>query len=341
MYYRKIKKKGICFVLITIMLVLALVTFGTYNFMHVKISTTIKTSEQTWRKDLYTPTMIQKIGDDYFIIDCWHHRIIYNNNLKDDISKWSTLTDEIKGGHTIASDGDLYLVDDTDNSKIRVFKKSNSGFKQIQVIKDVNARPHFILYDKSTKYFYCISSQSGTMWILKNDNGVLKVIKTVIINEIKNSYVRSFSIIDGYIYLPSGPGYIFKIKYDDESFKVIDSYKVPDNMVGMNYITKIDNYFYITSYTNRKGDIIPKFVRVKDLNDLKNAKYEDLYKKFGFKGTPYYISNFDNKYFITEIDASSGVKSFGVNNNKLDNIKTLFYFKGHSQSSEIRKKSKY
>ena len=53
--------------------------------------------------------MIQKVGSDYFIVDCWHHRIIYNNNLRDKISAWKTLTEDINGGHTLAYDGELYI----------------------------------------------------------------------------------------------------------------------------------------------------------------------------------------------------------------------------------------
>ena len=63
----------------------------------------------SWRSSLYTPTMIQKVGSDYFIVDCWHHRIIYNNNLRDKISAWKTLTEDINGGHTLAYDGELYI----------------------------------------------------------------------------------------------------------------------------------------------------------------------------------------------------------------------------------------
>ena len=70
--------------------------------------------------------MINKIGNEYFIVDCWHHRIIYNDNLNDEISKWKTLTDEIIGGHSIASDGEVYICDDTDGRKIRVLKKNLS-----------------------------------------------------------------------------------------------------------------------------------------------------------------------------------------------------------------------
>ncbi|OOM78986.1 hypothetical protein CLPUN_17130 [Clostridium puniceum] len=339
--FKFIKKKRT--LLILIILFLCIFTISFYNKQNniQSVSAEIDNNDSEWKTDLYTPTMIQKINDTYFIVDCWHHRIIYNNNLTDNITKWNTLTDEIKGGHTIASDGQVYLTDDTDNSLIRVFVKNGTTFNQIQALENIDARPHYILYDETTKYFYCISSGSGKMWTLKNENGVVKIVNTFVINEITNSYVRSFNIIDGYMYLSSGPGYIYKVKYDDLSYKVIDKYQVPPDMIGMNYITKIADYFYISSYTNSKGEIAPKFVRIKDLKDLESNKYENLYDKFDFKGTPYYISSFDNKYFIAEIDASSGIKSFEVNNNEISNIQTLYYFEGHSNSSEERKQSKY
>lgn len=297
--------------------------------------------EERWEDTLYTPTMVQKIDDTYFIIDCWHHRVIYNDNLVDNISKWNTLTDEIKGGHSIASDGELYLIDDTDNSMIRVFIKGDNGFSQIQVIEEVNNRPHFILYDDVTDYFYAICSTSGEVLILSNKNGKIVIVDKVVIEELSKSYTRSFNIIDGKFYTVSGNGFINIINYLDMSFDVQESYKVPDELFGMNYITKIEDYFYITSYTNLMGEISPKFVRIKDLSMLEESKYEDLYEIFGFIGTPYYINNFDNMYFITEIDASSGVKSFEVINNEIMNITELYYFDGVSLESLERKQSKY
>lgn len=81
----------------------------------------------SWRNSLYTPTMIQKIDNNYFIVDCWHHRIIYNDNLRDKISAWKTLTEDINGGHTLACDGEFYFCDDTDSGQIKIFSKSESG----------------------------------------------------------------------------------------------------------------------------------------------------------------------------------------------------------------------
>jgi hypothetical protein len=56
-------------------------------------------------------------------VDCWHHRIIYNANLIDPIINWKTLTEEIAGPHSIASNGNLYLMDDTGNHQVLVYKK--------------------------------------------------------------------------------------------------------------------------------------------------------------------------------------------------------------------------
>ncbi|NAS19907.1 hypothetical protein GND98_019300 [Clostridium butyricum] len=285
--------------------------------------------------------MINKIGDDYFINDCWHHRIIYNGNLLDSIEKWNTLTEDIIGGHSIASDGGVYICDDTDGSKIRVFKKENSIFKETQIFDNIKGRPHFVKYDENTKAFYIISSMEGKIYILKNNNGKVEITNIKTISEINNTYTRSFNIIDGYMYFVSGGGYIRKVNYIDGSFEIVESYKVPDNMVGMNFIEKIDDYFYLSSYTNSNGEIAPMFIRIKNINELTNKNYEDLYNLFGFDGAPYYISKFDNKFFVTEVDVSSSIKCFEVNNNEISNIETYYYTKGHTEESQKRKQSRY
>lgn len=74
---------------------------------------------------MYTPTIIQKIRNNYFIVDCWHHRIIYNDNLRDEIADWKTLTEDINGGHTIDSDGELYFCDDTESGAIKIFSDAS------------------------------------------------------------------------------------------------------------------------------------------------------------------------------------------------------------------------
>ena len=64
---------------------------------------------ESWESRLYTPTMIQKIDDTYFISDCWHNRIIYSKKISASIKRWKTLSDDVFGGHTLAYSGKFVL----------------------------------------------------------------------------------------------------------------------------------------------------------------------------------------------------------------------------------------
>lgn len=33
----------------------------------------------SWRERLYTPTLITRLGDTWFIVVCWHHRILFHD----------------------------------------------------------------------------------------------------------------------------------------------------------------------------------------------------------------------------------------------------------------------
>lgn len=254
---------------------------------------------------------------------------------------WNILTDDIRGGHTIASDGVLYLCDDTDYNAIRVFKNNGESFKQTQIIGGIETRPHFVIYDKDSQRFYVLSSLGGVLWIIKNESGEAKIEQKIEITEIKETYVRSFSLIDGFFYFISGNGFIWKISLDVYGNSVQEKFAVPFELSGMNQIVKIGNSFYITVYQDGRGAIVPNFVRIKDLSTLIESKYDKLYEFFGFKGTPYYITQFDDRYFVTEIDGASGIKSFTVQGDKIENIRTHFFFNGHSAESENRKMEKY
>lgn len=290
---------------------------------------------------MYTPTMFQKIGTDYFIIDCWHHRILYSVDYGKDIAMWNVLTDDIRGGHTIAGDGDLYLCDDTDYNALRVFRKAGERFKQTQILGGIGTRPHFVFYDQSRSRFFCLSSLGGMFWTLLNDGGTLKVERSFLIAEIADTYVRSFSLIDGFLYLISGNGFIWKLLFCSDGYRVKEKYAVPAEMAGMNCLAKIGGWFYISSYQNEAGAILPMFVRTRDLRELHAGIYEDLYGLFGFKGVPYYITAIDGRYFITEIDGASGVKSFAEHDGCISDIRTHFFFAGHTAGSYARRMEKY
>lgn len=153
-----------------------------------------------------------------------------------------------------------------------------------------------------------------------------------------NAYTRSFSIIDGYMYILGDK--IFKIDYQ-HNFDILETYIVPFEFQGMNYIEKIEDYYYISIYTDGEIHKNPMLIKVRELDLLIEWEFEDLYNYMGFCGTPYNISYFDNRYFITEIDQNSGIKSFIVKDNIVEDIRTEYYFDTILPNSVNRFRSKY
>ena len=70
---------------------------------------------------LSVPTYITKVNDTYFIVDCYHNRIIYSDSLDVPLTEWYIMSGEATQPHTLASDGTVYLVDDTENNRVLVF----------------------------------------------------------------------------------------------------------------------------------------------------------------------------------------------------------------------------
>lgn len=291
--------------------------------------------EYQWEKELFTPTQIVKVGSDYFIEDCWHGRIIYNDNLEDSIYKWKTLTDNVKGGHTIASDGNYLLCDDSENNQVKVFQINNGEYNEISPIS-VENRPHYVTYDKKNNCFFCISSYYGQITKIVNVKNNLVIDEIYYLPECVPYYTRSMNVIDGYFYIPTAAGIIYQYEYEND-FSLIKEWNVSNSGIGLNYIYKIDDYWYLSVYTNENGECDPKFIRAKDLSDFKNGECEDIREALGITGIPYFISNFDEKYWITEIHTNSGIIEFDINNNEIVNAKKYFYTEEYTKETNERK----
>ncbi|WP_379341819.1 ATP-binding cassette domain-containing protein [Paenibacillus sp. GCM10027629] len=291
-----------------------------------------------WKKTLYTPTIIEKIGDEYFIVDCWHHRVIYNDNLNDPIEKWSTLSDNLGDPHSIASDGTVYLIEDTENNEIKVFRRDGKNFRLTQMIERIGQRPNRIVYDEENKLFYGISAMSQHIFVLKNSGHEVTTEKVIRLGYLlENSYIRAICLIDGELYFVSGPGKIIVANYRNSSFDKIREYKVPFELCGMNDITKIGSYYYISVYQNGANKIAPRLVRVKDLNDLISSNYEDVYNDLNVIGVPYNFTHIEGRTFLTEIDSYSAIKSFKLVDDEICDIQ-LHYDAGTPQLSSLQRK---
>ena len=118
---------------------------------------------------LSVPTYVTKITDTWFIVDCYHNRVIYSDSLDTPLNEWNIMTSDATRPHTIASDGNVYMIDDTDNNRILIFEKVDDKFIHTQSFYDIGIRPHYTVYDRNTDTFYVWSSMTGELFCFRTD----------------------------------------------------------------------------------------------------------------------------------------------------------------------------
>lgn len=280
---------------------------------------------------LSVPTYVTKVDDLYFIVDCYNNQIIYHDNMTDPLTDWKIMTNNITQAHTLASDGTVYLIDDTENHRILIMEKDVNAngetiFVPSQYFYNVGNRPHYIIYDEYTDTFYAWSSQSGEMYLFRRKAGDTSVYLTEIrsIPSLNGVYVRSFTIVEDTIYFVSGNSTI--IEADLYTFEIKKEYPVPAEMAGMIQITPIQDYYYITVSTDDTGNQdYATMIRVKELSDLAEGNYEDVYSNFIGGGTPYYITRIEDTWYLTEHRLPGySVWSFRVEDNEIVNVTSVY-----------------
>lgn len=275
---------------------------------------------------LLMPTQITKINNTYFIVDCNHNQIIYSDNLGTELRYWNVMTRNTQKPHAITSDGEIYMVTDTDNNRILTFEKTYDGFKPLQTFENVGIRPHYAYYDYADELFYAWSSMTGEMYIYQKTPGTksltLQEVKSI--PELSSCYVRSFTILGDAILFPAVElGSILMV--DKNTFEVIHTYPVDDSIAGMVQISAVDGYFFITVSTDKQYNLqASTVIRAKSLEDLSNGNYESLYHLFGSNGTPYYVSHFDGAYYMIHENAAPSIYRFHAENDLIYDIKGMF-----------------
>ena len=288
--------------------------------------------EAVYEKNTYdtlnVATYLTKIGDSYFLNDCYHDQIIFHDNLDDPLTEWDVLTKEVHYAHTVAGDGTVLLTDDTENNRVLVFTKAKNGYIQTQTIEGIGLKPHYVQYDKKRDAFYVWSSITGELYELKREEGTNTVYQSDIkkIDELYGVYVRSYTIIEDDIYFVSGHNNRKIIQANLDTMEILAEYEVPGEIAGMVQLTKIQDYFYLTVSTDDKeNQDYATIVRTKNLAGLKNGDYEDIYDTFGLeKGTPYYITEIDGTYYMTHHRTSENVIAFQVTDNEITDVKIIY-----------------
>lgn len=286
---------------------------------------------------LNVATYITKVDETYFIADCYHNQIIYNKNLTDPLNQWNVLTDEVHYAHTIASDGVMFLVDDTENNRLLVFQKIQDSYMHTQTLENIGMRPHFVQYDAKNQMFLAWSSITGEMYFIKradapNQNGYysLYIEKILKIDALYGVYVRSFTVIEDEFYFVSGHNNqkILKAVIDDsgDGFEILAEYPVADQIAGMVQLIKIGKFYYITVSTdNQENQDFATILRTDNLEKLVDATYEELYDQFGVsRGTPYYITEIDGRYYMAHHRTNENIIAFDINEDQIEHVEVLY-----------------
>ena len=257
-----------------------------------------------WRGRLFAPTQIRKLDSTYFIVDCWHNRILYNNRLDETLTRWSLFADDLAGPHSIASDSEFFVVEDTGRNSVRAYRRRVDGtFHLVQILGGVGDRPHRVEYDATSSAFYVIASCSQEITKLVKKGNLLHLEYKKRLPFLSSSYTRSFTILDGFMLFISGPGAMFKASYLDDSYAVLDTIVLPKRLHSMNDLFKTSSYYYLTA-TPRS------MFRSRSIEGFCIGEWDDLYSVLRLSGTPYYLTEFEGRIFVPQIDEFNGIISF-------------------------------
>lgn len=279
---------------------------------------------------LLVPTQLTKIGDTFYLVDSYHNQILHSTAYGVLSTSWKVMVkDDLSQPHSIAGDGVVYLVTDTEKHRVVSYIKNPDGFTEVQAFNGIGVRPHYVVYDEPTGLFYVWSSMTGEMYLFRRKPNTAEVYLENIMRvpELYGKYVRSFTIEGNQIYFPCVHDSSI-VAVNKKNFKVKKVYPVPPNIAGMVQLVKIQNYYYLTVSTDINFD--PKaanIVRAASLEDFAVGNYQSVNKKFGSDGAPYYISYADGSYFTVVIRTTGracGYK-FDVVNDELCNMEELTY----------------
>jgi hypothetical protein len=152
------------------------------------------------------------------------------------------------------------------------------------------------------------------------------------------SYTRSFSIIDGYMYIVGNS--IYRIDYQN-NYDIVNIYELPEEIQGTVGLCKVQDYYYLTIYTDKGFNRNPGFIRTTQLENIVSGDYEDIYNKLGFAGTPYLMTWIDGRYYVAEADQENGIIEFDIVDNTISNVNKLYYFGVTNKESLLRFYSLY
>lgn len=259
-----------------------------------------------FRHSLYTPTQIVRLKGRYFIVDCWHHRIIHHVRLDAPLIEWQALDEDLAGPHSIASDGSLYVTEDTGRHALKVYMETGAGhFEQVQSLSAVGTRPHRSIYDESRRWFLVIGSADQSLHVFRAQGTTLVPVFSVHLPQLSGQYCRSITLRDNLLYLVGEQEIVVMRLGEKRLHDTGLRYPLAAPCQGSNDLFFLDDRAGMLTATPGKAFIfssLDDLVSGKNLIDISGA----------FRGTPYYISRIADRLFIPEITEYSAIRSHAL-----------------------------
>ncbi|HEY4145158.1 hypothetical protein [Pinirhizobacter sp.] len=259
--------------------------------------------DYTWSGRMNAPTTITKLGGTYFMVDCWHARVMFTDDLYKPVATWKTLDNALRGPHSIATDGYLYVVENTEAGGIRTYKSDGAGgFTAVATINGLGSRTHRVHYDAASASFYVLGGTSQNICRFTRSGDVLTLQSNVALPFLGGQYSRGFRIYDGKMYFVSEPGKLFEVAFDGVStYTLLNTWTLPAAFSSPNDVFRDSAGRWYLTGTNQA------MIRFASLADLAAGVYVDMMATFKLAGTPYYLVEFDGALWIPEIIQRNGL----------------------------------
>ncbi len=272
---------------------------------------------------LYTPTCMQKIGNNYMIADCWHDRVIYSEHLVD-IREWNVLDNNLWHPHSVCEGRGIYATENTEKGSVCFYKNELGRFVKIDEIFLGN-RPHRVVYDEDRDMFWVLVGNTPELYGIKPVNDHMEQCYQLGSGILQFEYARSMRMIHNKFYIVSTGGIIEELAFENGEFMFENTYTVPSKYCRMNDMIFLDGYFWISVYGSDSG-ASPALLKIRSLEDFATGEYEDVYDELGMKGIPYFFSVIDKKMCIPEIDTYSRIVLYDVQDGELRVSRVLYDF---------------
>ncbi|MCL2110062.1 hypothetical protein FWH30_00515 [Microgenomates group bacterium] len=270
-------------------------------------------------KSLRSPTLLAQTSHFFYLIDCWHHRVLFAPSLETPLKNWSALPTRFSFPHSLSSNNQVFLIDSTNHHQLLIFSAADNQLLETISLPSGHHSPHYLYYHSQQKLFYCLCARSQSLLTYHYQNHHLSLKNQYFLPFLSGHYCRSFYCDRNDFYFPLSADFfsspsappvwepsgaaIIHARLTNNQFQLVAEYPLPLPLANPNFLTRHQDFYYLTTTPSL-------FVRFGDFSSLINNRYQVLNDSLPIPSTPYYLSLINKKFYLPFIDQSSGVLSF-------------------------------